>query len=1521
VEAASVEVVFKANLDNLRKSIAQAEKQLVDFNKRAAALANIGARGGSSLLPGGRNSVSDALAQKQMANATTATNAYVRATNNLSASVGRLNGALGPLQTQLAKIGTSTTSVNTATNAMSRTYSRVPAQVNQTRASFVSLSGALQGVAAAYGAFQGLQGFKSLLDTSNRINNSLRVIGHEGQDLIDTYNTLFESAQRNFTSVEALTTLYSRLGLAQNELGKNSQEIMDFTDRVALALRVQGTSAQEARGALIQLTQAMGSGIVRAEEFNSIVEGAPSILRATARGLEEAGGSVAKLRTIVIDGELSSRAFFEAFMLGSEGLADLVEDNVVTIDQAYSRFYNSLFKTANEIDSSVGVTQALTTAISQLSDELTGLGNWFTDNTSEIRAFFEEMDKLGKLLNDFNKAAYDLGYTIGENLGIHDAVRGLGASVERALDPVTAAVDETMDRVGEARRELLAFAEALVLNADTVDPLIAARFQEIIDKLVWGKISAEEAKVAIDNLSGISPDFSNAVMGIQGMITNFGNLINAANAARAAMVFSDIMPSIQGGLGAIGGAIGNWWKGSSGSGAGGTTSIRDNPVLNKPSKGGRSKKSPAQSLQEEIEKIREKIALNQVEIDLLGKSTEALDTARTRQDLLNRAKQLGIKLTEEQLKEIESVSVAYGKSQQEVENMNKALEQQESLVSEFASIVGELFSKPIKDADEFFDTIFSGFARLGQANLQNSLEGLFDGTGLWGSGGEAAVDPTTKIANAVQKGAQKGTETGTSTGLGDFFGGLFGGGEGGQSGIASVLSAGAGGLGIGYQTQDPIMGALGGALSGISGGPVGIAVGALGGLIGGLFGMNKALQEAQEKLAKVRGEIDSFVDVGEGRGLGQLTQALRDYYDKSYEYQELAMKAGDGALQKRLQEAANSFFFFIEKDFKLGFEGTIESLSSGQGLSGAFVSAQQSIIGLREELKGFIADTDYIGNKALNVEDDPATAERVRRAQEAAQQFVLSILSGAEELTEFEKATEEANGKASALQVTLEQLGMASEDAARAIEQALGMAIAKLRDEYATDINNSINELSGFGFINEIVEAQVKYQERLRDAQALGLDGASALQELNLSLASVARSAGLTQTQIDILAKTFPQMAGLIELLAGEDTQQNLAKAQAQLRSAYDAQARSLETTIGNLNRFITSLQKFRENLRLDGALSPLTPLQRLQEAQMQFQQTMSAALTGDEEALGRVEDVSRQYLEEARAYYGTSANYFAIFEEVEALLGNVENVAKNQLTETQKELTLLQEQVGKLIDIDNSVMSVADAIAALQLAQAASDAALAAQLAALAMTNQNAIAQIYQNVLGRDPDAGGLAYYQNQMNQGKTSGQIEDTIRKSNEYRLQQLYQSILGRRGDAEGLAYWSRELDRGVTIEQIAEEFMRNKSIGQFATGGFHGGGLRIVGENGPELEMTGPSRIWSAQQTSNFVSAANSNSSAETLRELQALRQEVSQLRAGQNQGNQIAASGFSATVNATQENTQVAKQQATNNWQNNYRRFA
>ena len=79
----------------------------------------------------------------------------------------------------------------------------------------------------------------------------------------------------------------------------------------------------------------------------------------------------------------------------------------------------------------------------------------------------------------------------------------------------------------------------------------------------------------------------------------------------------------------------------------------------------------------------------------------------------------------------------------------------------------------------------------------------------------------------------------------------------------------------------------------------------------------------------------------------------------------------------------------------------------------------------------------------------------------------------------------------------------------------------------------------------------------------------------------------------------------------------------------------------------------------------------------------------------------------------------------------------------------------------------------------------------------------------------------------------------------------------------------------LRQVANA-LTGKSVAAFASGGFHTGGLRIVGERGPELELTGPSRIFSAEQTRQILSGGDSN--AELLAEVRALRHEVARLQA-------------------------------------------
>lgn len=261
---------------------------------------------------------------------------------------------------------------------------------------------------APFLAMASARGAVALIDTSTRITNSLKVAGVAGEDLAMVYNRLFASAQRNAAPLETLAQLYGRVALVQGELGTSTEEMLRFTDNVALALRVAGTDAQSASGALLQLSQAMGSGVVRAEEFNSILEGALPIAQAAAAGLKEAGGSVAKLRQLVVDGKVSSEAFFRAFEAGAHTLEDKVANAELTVSQQFVRLQNVLEDTAKRMNEGSDAGKLLGGEISNLADIVQEMGEFveyavgpvkslvglFESGTEHARNFANEIAKI-----------------------------------------------------------------------------------------------------------------------------------------------------------------------------------------------------------------------------------------------------------------------------------------------------------------------------------------------------------------------------------------------------------------------------------------------------------------------------------------------------------------------------------------------------------------------------------------------------------------------------------------------------------------------------------------------------------------------------------------------------------------------------------------------------------------------------------------------------------------------------------------------------------------------------------------------------------------------------------------------------------------------------------------------------------------------------------------------------------------------------------------------------------------------
>lgn len=240
----------------------------------------------------------------------------------------------------------------------------------QIRLSSDRIRSSLQGLVGSFAAAFSTQQIIAYADAYTRFTNQLKVAGVEGANLARTQENLFGIAQKYGIELESLGTLFSRGAQVSKELGASQADLLQFITGVSAALKIQGTSASESRGALLQLSQLLASGTVRAEEFNSVNEGALPILQAVAKNIDAAGGSVGKLKLLVNDGKVSSQEFFAAFLKGTADLQTQAEGAALTIGNAFTILNNALGKYIGEADQSLSATERVSAAIIALSKNL-----------------------------------------------------------------------------------------------------------------------------------------------------------------------------------------------------------------------------------------------------------------------------------------------------------------------------------------------------------------------------------------------------------------------------------------------------------------------------------------------------------------------------------------------------------------------------------------------------------------------------------------------------------------------------------------------------------------------------------------------------------------------------------------------------------------------------------------------------------------------------------------------------------------------------------------------------------------------------------------------------------------------------------------------------------------------------------------------------------------------------------------------------------------------------------------------
>lgn len=235
------------------------------------------------------------------------------------------------------------------------------------------LSRGMRSLAGVAGTLAGVFSISAIAAASERyagLTNSLKAMGLSAEDAEARLAAIADIAFATRAPLEATAQLYNRIAIAAGELGASQRDVLQFTENVGLALGSAGIGANEASGALMQLSQAMAGGTVRAEEFNSILENAFPLAQAAARGIDEAGGSIGRLRQLVVDGQISSEEFFNAILSQSNALAASFAATQITVGGALTQFGLRFTMLVGSLDQMTGASAAAAQGISFVADNL-----------------------------------------------------------------------------------------------------------------------------------------------------------------------------------------------------------------------------------------------------------------------------------------------------------------------------------------------------------------------------------------------------------------------------------------------------------------------------------------------------------------------------------------------------------------------------------------------------------------------------------------------------------------------------------------------------------------------------------------------------------------------------------------------------------------------------------------------------------------------------------------------------------------------------------------------------------------------------------------------------------------------------------------------------------------------------------------------------------------------------------------------------------------------------------------------
>lgn len=365
---------------------------------------------------------------------------------------------------------------------------------------------ALVAAMAAVGVGVTVSGLATTADSYTNLSTRINIATREGGDFTSAMAGVHQVALMTNSSLDATGSLFTRLNAVGKDMGMTQQQALNLTKTVTQAIQIGGGSAQASEAAVQQFIQAMQGGVLRGEEFNSIMENGFGVAEALARGL---GVTTGELRKMAEAGELSAERVAKALQSQAGEVQKTYDQFPTTITNALQKIATSWQILIGEMDQSNGASATVADWLVTIADNmdiveslLNDIGKgfiWVGDQFKRIDT--TTIIALKTALTSIYEAIKTLGETLGEAFVITLDVLN---DVLSGLYDFNNGIDEASSKTNGFTKVIQAFNVAIGFVSDGFKGIqiaanlfvgiiydLAAAWVQLVSKFTWGDVKQQ----------------------------------------------------------------------------------------------------------------------------------------------------------------------------------------------------------------------------------------------------------------------------------------------------------------------------------------------------------------------------------------------------------------------------------------------------------------------------------------------------------------------------------------------------------------------------------------------------------------------------------------------------------------------------------------------------------------------------------------------------------------------------------------------------------------------------------------------------------------------------------------------------------------------------------------------------------------------------------------------------------------------------------------------------------------------